>query len=371
MSFEEFDRWIVSVDKENANKNCLKVFAGTESIQEISERKSGFGFVSYSEISVQKKSGEKKKSADERKKAGIFFCETITEKNISFKDLLEKFNGKEQAPANFIFPSKEKYLKKIEKLKEHIYRGDIYEINFCIEFVAENAAINPAKIFEKLTALSEAPHAMLARFGSVYVICSSPERFLQKKGSTLFTQPMKGTAKRGNDEEEDKRIKNELGHSLKEQTENVMAVDVARNDLSRIAKKGTVKTNELFGVYTFKQVHQMVSTVSCELKEGISFSEVIEATFPPASMTGAPKIRAIELIDQYEDFDRGMYSGVMGKTDSNGDFDLAVVIRTIIYDSEKKRVSFAVGSAITALSDPEKEWEECMLKARAMIEVLK
>jgi para-aminobenzoate synthetase component 1 len=181
---------------------------------------------------------------------------------------------------------------------------------------------------------------------------------------------MKGTAKRGLTLKEDKKIKSELQTSLKEQTENVMAVDVARNDLSRIAKKGTVKMEELFGVYTFKQVHQMISTVSCELKEDITFNEIIEATFPMASMTGAPKIRALELIKQYENFDRGIYSGAIGVIEENGDFDLAVVIRSIIYDEEKKRVSFAVGSAITAMSDPKNEWEECMLKAKAMLAVL-
>lgn len=271
---------------------------------------------------------------------------------------------------SFVYTSKENYISNVEKLQEHIQRGDIYEINYCIEFVAEDSNINPHATFKKLNSISEAPYACWAKFGSTYVICASPERFLQKRGNRLITQPMKGTAKRGLTLKEDKKIKSELQTSLKEQTENVMAVDVARNDLSRIAKKGTVKMEELFGVYTFKQVHQMISTVSCELKEDITFIEIIEATFPMASMTGAPKIRALELIKQYENFDRGIYSGAIGVIEENGDFDLAVVIRSIIYDEEKKRVSFAVGSAITAMSDPENEWEECMLKAKAMLAVL-
>jgi para-aminobenzoate synthetase component 1 len=181
---------------------------------------------------------------------------------------------------------------------------------------------------------------------------------------------MKGTASRGKTPEEDLMLKAALAKSLKEQTENVMAVDVARNDLSIIAKKGSVITEELFSVKTFKNIHQMVSTVSCEVKENTTSENIIEATFPPASMTGAPKLRAIELIGKYELSPRGIYSGCLGSVSDAGDLDLCVVIRTIIYDEKKKRVSFHVGSAITAGCDPEAEWNECLLKAGGMLSAL-
>jgi para-aminobenzoate synthetase component I len=270
----------------------------------------------------------------------------------------------------FKCPDRAKYLQTVRALKEHIARGDIYEINYCVEFHSEEVTIDPFRTFFKLDSISRAPHACLVRLDKTWILCSSPERFLKKKGNKLITQPIKGTAARGKTIQEDERFKNDLSNSLKEQTENVMIVDVARNDLSRLAKKRSVQVEELFGIYTFEQVHQMISTVSCELKNGISFEEIIAATFPMASMTGAPKIRAMQLIREYEDFDRGFYSGSIGIVEPNGDFDLNVVIRSIVYDEEKKTVSFAVGSAITALSNPEQEWEECMLKAKAMIEVL-
>jgi len=270
----------------------------------------------------------------------------------------------------FCLLNKEKYISIVTKLLEHIKIGDIYEINYCVEFFAENMEIDPYKVFEKLNALTEAPFAQLLKAGDNWIICASPERFIKKTGNKLLTQPMKGTAARGSTPEEDIRFKNMLAKSLKEQTENVMAVDVARNDLSVIAKKSTVVTNELFGVQTFKNVHQMVSTVSCELKNNIGFETILEATFPPASMTGAPKIKAVELIKKYELSPRGIYSGCVGSIDENGDFDLAVVIRTIIYNEKEKSVSFHVGSAITAGSNAHEEWNECLLKADSLLKAL-
>lgn len=266
--------------------------------------------------------------------------------------------------------SKDEYLRKVEQLKQHIQQGDIYEINYCITFEAPNVIIDPIKVFNKLNAITQAPFASLAKFGSQYIISSSPELYLLKKGNLLTSKPIKGTAKRSADAKEDERIKQTLQNSLKEQTENVMIVDVVRNDLSRIAKRGTVNAEKLFGIESFKQVHQMVSTVSCELKENTTFKETIHATFPMASMTGAPKIRAMQLIDEFEIYNRGPYSGALGYVDENGDFELSVLIRAIFYDEEKRYLSFSVGSAITALCNPEEEYEECLLKAKAMREVL-
>ncbi|MES2764115.1 MAG: aminodeoxychorismate synthase component I [Bacteroidota bacterium] len=265
--------------------------------------------------------------------------------------------------------SKKDYVKKINALKQHIQQGDIYEINYCIAFEAY-AAIDPLSIYQKLNAISNAPYAALVKFNSQYIISSSPELFLSKKENTLITKPIKGTAKRGATEKEDEIIKQSLRSDLKERTENVMIVDVARNDLSRIAKKGTVKVDKLCDIESYQQVHQMVSTISCELKGNTTFEDIIQATFPMASMTGAPKIKAMQLIDEYELYNRGPYSGTLGYIDAKGDFDLNVLIRSIFYDEEKQYLSFTVGSAITAMCNAEDEYEECLLKAKAMMQVL-
>ncbi len=272
----------------------------------------------------------------------------------------------------FIEPkiTKSQYLQSVQKLQQHIRLGDIYEINFCQEFFSMNANIDPVVIYQRLNNISAAPFAAYCNFGTHQVICSSPERFLKKNGTQLISQPIKGTAPRSVDREKDARLKNALQQNEKERSENVMIVDLVRNDLSRIAKRGTVNTDELFGAYTFKQVHQLISTVSCELKNDLSFTDIIRTTFPMGSMTGAPKIRAIELIEQYESTKRGLYSGALGFITPEGDFDFNVVIRSILYNAASKTVSFMVGSAITDKAIPEMEYEECQLKAKAMFEVL-
>ena len=266
----------------------------------------------------------------------------------------------------FAKTSKAEYIENVIKLKQHIQNGDIYEINYCITFEAQNVKINPLTIYKKLDSISKAPYSALIKLNDKYIISASPELFLSKRGNKLFTKPIKGTAKRGATTEEDEKLKSDLFHSLKERTENIMIVDVARNDLSRIAQRGSVKVEKLFDIETYKQVHQLVSTVSCELKENTSFEKIITATFPMASMTGAPKIRAMELIDDYETYSRGPYSGCIGFIKENGDFDLSVLIRSIFYNETEKYLSFSVGSAITSLCDPEKEYDECLLKAEAM-----
>ncbi len=266
--------------------------------------------------------------------------------------------------------SKEKYLENVNMLKHHIQQGDIYEINYCMTFEAKDVVIDPLQIYQKLNSISKAPYSALAKFDHLYIISSSPELFLSKRGNKLITKPIKGTAKRGSTTIEDEQLKQTLVNDLKERTENVMIVDVARNDLSRIAKKGSVTVEKLCDIETYEQVHQMVSTVSCELKDKTSFDDIIEATFPMASMTGAPKIRAMELIDEYELYNRGPYSGALGYIDEKGDFELSVLIRSIFYDEQKRYLSFTVGSAITAMCNAEDEYNECLLKAKAMMEVL-
>ena len=266
--------------------------------------------------------------------------------------------------------SKDAYIDSVYKLKDHIRNGDIYEINFCQEFFAENAYIDTCNVYKKLNSISSAPFSAFCKFEHHYLLCASPERFLQKRSNRLISQPIKGTIKRSENKQEDEALKSELRNNLKEQSENVMIVDLVRNDLSRIAKRGSVNVEELFGIYSFKQLNQMISTVSCELKEGISFTDVLRSTFPMGSMTGAPKVSAMRLIEQYESTKRGLYSGAVGYIHPNGDFDFNVVIRSILYNSKNKYVSFMAGSAITDKADPEQEYKECLLKAKAMFEVL-
>jgi len=266
--------------------------------------------------------------------------------------------------------SKKNYIENVTRLKEHIQRGNIYEINYCIQFSTENFNIDPFNVFRQLHTLAKAPYAMLFKHGDNFIISASPELFLKKEGSDISTKPIKGTIRRGKTPEEDALLKTSLQNNLKERTENVMAVDVARNDLSRFAEKGTVKVNQLYTIETFETVHQMVSTVSCKIKENTSFEKIIEDTFPMASMTGAPKLRAMDLIDRSEDFERGSYSGAMGIINEKGDYTLSVIIRSIFYNQKTKKISVAAGGAITYLSDPEKEYEECLLKAGAMLKIL-
>lgn len=262
------------------------------------------------------------------------------------------------------------YLDKIAKIKAHILRGDIYELNFCQEFFAENAHISPVDVYQALTAISPTPFAGFLKINDKFILSATPERFLCKRGNRLISQPIKGTAKRSAEFAEDEAIKNSLKNSKKEQAENVMIVDLVRNDLAKSAVKGSVKVDELFGIYSFPQVHQMISTVSCKISPALHFVEAIRNTFPMGSMTGAPKLRAMQLIDEYEESKRGAYSGSFGYITPQGDFDFNVIIRSILYNSSTQYLSFQVGSAITHPSDAEKEYEECLLKASAMVQVL-
>lgn len=266
--------------------------------------------------------------------------------------------------------SKEEYIKSVNILKDHIVRGDIYEVNFCQEFFSENAAINPVHTFELLNQVSPTPFAGYFKVDNQYILSATPERFLCKRGSKLISQPIKGTARRSSDFEEDERIKTRLKNDAKEQAENVMVVDLVRHDLTKSAVKGSVKVDELFGIYSFPQVHQMISTISCKLDPNIHFIDAIKNAFPMGSMTGAPKVKAMELIERYENTKRGIYSGSFGCINPNGDFDFNVVIRSILYNASNKYLSFQVGGAITFQSDAEAEYNECLLKASAILKVL-
>lgn len=265
---------------------------------------------------------------------------------------------------------KKTYLKKVKDIKAHIVRGDIYVTNFCQEFFSENAVIDPLEVFLKLNTISPNPFSAFFKWNDHYIICASPERFLAKRQNKLISQPIKGTAKRGVTAEEDEGYKQQLRNDAKEQQENVMIVDLVRNDFTRSAVEGSVRTEELFGIQSFKQVHQMISTVVCELKGDVSPVQVIKNTFPMGSMTGAPKVSAMRLMEQHEESRRGVYSGAIGYFSPDDDFDFNVVIRTILYNKKNKYLSFHAGSAITYHADAEKEYEECLLKAQAIMEVL-
>ncbi len=265
--------------------------------------------------------------------------------------------------------SKEKYLENVVKLKEHIQKGDIYEINYCQEFSVENVDIEfSLDAYFKLNNITKAPFSSYMQFDDYTIFCGSPERFLERKGNRLLSQPIKGTAKRNLDPKQDALLKVELQNDPKERAENVMIVDLVRNDLSKIAAKNSVQVDELYGIYSFETVHQMISTISCELKENIKLNEILEATFPMGSMTGAPKVSAMKLIEEYEDFKRGIYSGSIGYIAPNGDFDFNVVIRSLFYNRKKKVMTCDVGGAITIQSDPEKEYEECLTKVQRILE---
>ena len=268
--------------------------------------------------------------------------------------------------------TKIEYVNAIEKIKQNILRGDCYEINFCQEFFSTNSVIDPISVYEKMSLLSPNPFAALYKFDDKYCICASPERYLKKTGNQLFSQPIKGTAKRHlQNPGLDEISKKELLNSEKEKSENVMVVDLVRNDLSKICKQGTVKVDELFGLYSFPQVHQMISTISGEVDDNINWTDIIKATFPMGSMTGAPKKKVMELIEENERTRRGLFSGAIGYVAPNGDFDFNVVTRSILYNEKTKYLSFQAGSAITFNCDAEKEYDECLLKAAVIHQVLK
>ncbi|KFF06273.1 anthranilate synthase component I family protein [Flavobacterium reichenbachii] len=267
--------------------------------------------------------------------------------------------------------SKELYVEKVTKMLQHIHAGDMYEANFCMEFFAENALINPLEKFQKLNEISAAPFSVFFKNNKQFLLSASPERYIKKVGDTLISQPIKGTSKRFSDPDEDQKSKQFLESDAKERAENIMITDLVRNDLSHTAQKGSVEVVELCKIYSFLQVHQMISTITSKLDLQYTPVDVLKTTFPMGSMTGAPKISVMKIIEDLEETKRGLYSGAVGYFTPEGDFDFNVVIRSILYNQEKKYVSFSVGSAITAQSIPEKEYEECLLKAKAMHEVLK
>jgi len=266
--------------------------------------------------------------------------------------------------------SKVKYLKKLDTILKHIQKGDIYEVNLCQEFYAENTDIDPLSIYYKLNSITCAPFGNFLKLNDKFILGASPERFVKKEGVKIISQPIKGTAKRLANLRKDENMIKLLSKDPKERAENIMIVDLVRNDLSKTAVEGSVFVEELCKVYSFKQVHQLISTVVSKVEFYKNPVDIIKSLFPMGSMTGAPKIAAMKIIEAQEETKRGVYSGAVGYFSPENDFDFNVVIRSILYNQAKQYLSFSVGGAITSKSDPEKEYKECLVKAKAMIQVL-
>lgn len=289
--------------------------------------------------------------------------------NAGIFSLGERQEGMRVTPLHPRIP-KTQYLQTVKNIQEHIQKGDIYEMNLCQEFFAEHARINPLSTFLQLNELSKAPFACYLKFEDKYLLSASPERFLKKQGNRIISMPVKGTARRGTNPKEDESVRENFFRDPKERSENVMIVDLVRNDLSKSCIHGSVKVEELFGIKTFPHVHQMVSTITGTLRDDVHFIDAIRNAFPMGSMTGAPKVRAMQLIERHEKSKRGLYSGAAGYITPDGDFDFNVVIRSLLYNSANQYLSFHVGSAIVADSIPEREYDECLLKAKALKSVL-
>ena len=272
---------------------------------------------------------------------------------------------------NFELVKKSADEKKIAALKKHIQRGDCYEINFCQEFFSLNAQVDPSFLYHQLKTISPNPFSAFYKLEDKFCMCASPERFLKKTGNKIISQPIKGTSKRVTEDKiKDEASKSYLINSEKEKSENVMIVDLVRNDMSRFCKEASVKVTELFGIYSFPQVHQMISTIEGLVDEDIHWTKIIESCYPMGSMTGAPKIRVMELIEKYESGSRGLFSGSIGYVSPDGDFDFNVVIRSLFYNETKKLLSFNAGGGITFYSEASQEYQESLIKASAIKNVL-
>ena len=307
---------------------------------------------------------------------GTWIC--LTEEQPNERSVIEDFlsNYKKIEPSALdeklvfeMLETKESYIEKTERILGDIQRGDYYETNFCMPLQAKGSLNEAFAHFSKMNNATEAPHTVYFNGDNLQLLCTSPERFIQKKGNKIISQPIKGTIKRGANSTEDEENKTWLRASKKEQAENIMIVDLVRNDLSRLAEKASVQVTELCELHTFKTLHHLVSTVEAQLPSDITFTEILAATFPMGSMTGAPKISAVQHMEKIEMLDRGLYSGTFGVIEPNGNFDFNVIIRSAVYNKEKKQTTIKVGSAITHASNAEAEYDECLLKAASTLSI--
>lgn len=293
-----------------------------------------------------------------------------------FEDILKKIHSphqqnhdSEKHDLTARVPKRE-YIQNLEIIKDHLQRGDIYEMNYCVEFYKENTSINAFHIYQKLHSITKAPHSAFIKWNEFSLLCGSPERFISQNRNTLISQPIKGTKRRGTTTEEDIQLMSLLENDPKERSENIMITDLVRNDMSKVSTIGSVEVTELCGIHTFETVHQMISTIQCEVRPEIKFSDIFKSMFPMGSMTGAPKVSAMQIIEKLETTKRAMYSGAVGYIDPDGNFDFNVVIRSLMHNAEKRYLSAMVGGAITIASDPELEYQECLLKAEALFQAL-
>jgi para-aminobenzoate synthetase component 1 len=259
------------------------------------------------------------------------------------------------------------YEAKVARALEYIAAGDIYQVNISQRFHAGVQAA-PWELYQRLQAVSAAPFSAFLDFGDFAVVSSSPERFWRLRGRRVEARPMKGTRPRGRDERRDAALARELGESPKDRAENIMIVDLLRNDIGRVCEYGSVAVPSMWDVESYSNVHQMTSTVVGTLRQGLDAFDLLRATFPPGSMTGAPKIRAMEIINELEPCPRGVYSGVLGYIRCDGDAEFSVIIRTIIQRGDD--LWFQVGGAIVADSDPSAEYQESMDKAAGIMRTL-
>lgn len=296
------------------------------------------------------------------------------------ESLLKQIPATCPAPANTTQPpeieqinsnmDKAEYLQKVAEIKDMILRGDLLQANLTRKFYGNfNNKPNPFDIYRKLLDISPSPYSAFIRYGDSYIISSSPERFLTiDENGKAESRPIKGSIKRSLDKNEDEKLKTALENSEKDRAENLMIVDLMRNDLSRSCVPGSIKVESLFDVTSYATVHHMSSTISGQKNPNKTTLELVKGCFPPGSMTGAPKIKAMQVCSEMEKLQRGVYSGAIGWFGGDGSADLSVVIRTLIIQSNK--FEFQVGGAITADSEPEKEWEETLVKATAIARAL-
>lgn len=263
--------------------------------------------------------------------------------------------------------SREEYLDDIRIVQDQIREGNVYELNLCQFFTADRAP-DGASIFLQLNQDFPMPFGGWVKGDGFEIASNSPERYLRREGNQLFSQPIKGTARRGQSEKEDEEIREQLFHSEKERAENMMIVDLVRNDLARVSKTSSTKVDEMFGIYPFPTVFQMISSIRSELKDGLDSSDAIWSTFPMGSMTGAPKGEVMDWIQKLEPFRRGAYSGALGYFGPGDQFDFNVLIRSLFINHRDQTCGFAVGSAITIDSVAEDEWDECKMKARTILQ---
>ncbi|MBI2852554.1 MAG: aminodeoxychorismate synthase component I [Chloroflexi bacterium] len=261
----------------------------------------------------------------------------------------------------------EEYVAAVEKARQYIIAGDIFEVNLSQRFETELTGA-PFELYKKLRQINPAPFASYLNFNGVSVVSASPERFLRLRVEQVETRPIKGTRPRGKTGEEDESLARDLLLSAKDRAENVMIVDLERNDLGRVCRFGTVKVTELAILETFPTVFHLTSTVVGRLKQGKNGIDLLKATFPGGSITGAPKVRAMEIIDELEPTRRSVYTGSIGYLSFDGNLDLNIAIRTFLVKDGK--AYFQVGGAVVYDSDPEAEYRETLDKGRALVNAL-